>query len=276
MMRLLYTRRGFPLLAVFLALAVVLAGPATGWAQDQGAADSSAPAVDNGPPVFVYILKSIGLVFGVVLLAVSMWMVALVVLLTLDLRMSGAIPVGFVDEFSDTVNKRKFKEAYDMAKADPSFLGRVLTAGMARLQYGLEDAREAAANMVESIRIDKEQKNNYLAVIYILGPLLGLVGTVFGMILAFRTMSGGQGKNAAALADDIGHALSITLIGVAISCPSIVFNVFFHNRISKLTLEVAQIADDLLTQMYHNSKKPGPPPAPTPAASTIPVAAPVK
>ncbi|HEY2784499.1 MAG TPA: MotA/TolQ/ExbB proton channel family protein, partial [Fimbriiglobus sp.] len=146
------------------------------------------------------------------------------------------------------------------------------------LQYGLEDAREAAGNMVESIRIDKEQKNNYLAVIYILGPLLGLVGTVFGMILAFRTMSSGEGKNAAALADDIGHALSITLLGVAISCPSIAFNVFFHNRISKLTLEVAQIADDLLTQMYHNSKKPAPPPPP-PATSPViapPVAAPAK
>src|SRR5262249_48948068 len=152
--------------------------------------------------VFIYILKSIGIVFGIVLLAISMWLVALVVLLALDLRMSGVIPAGFVDEFSNTVNQRKFKEAYDLAKADPSFLGRVLTAGMARLQYGLDDARDAAGNMVESIRIDKEQKNNYLAVIGTLGPLLGLVGTVFGMILAFRTMSGGEGKNAAQLADD--------------------------------------------------------------------------
>ena len=71
--------------------------------------------------------------------------VALVVLLALDLRMSSAIPPGFVDEFTDTVNKRKFKEAFDMARNDPSYLGQVLTAGMSRLQYGLEDAREAAA-----------------------------------------------------------------------------------------------------------------------------------
>src|SRR5262249_41050105 len=247
MTRLLNSRRGVILFLV--ALAVVLLGPATALAQD---ADPAAGGGAKAQPVFVYIILSIGVVFGVVLLAVSMWMVALCVLLALDLKMSGAIPAGFVDEFTDTVNKRKFKEAYDLAKADPSFLGRVLTAGMARLQYGLDDAREAAGNMVESIRVDKEQKTNYLAVIYILGPLLGLVGTVFGMILAFRTMSGGEAKNAAALADDIGHALSITLIGVAISCPSIVFNVYFHNRISKLTLEVAQISDDLLTQMYHN------------------------
>jgi len=273
MTRLMQSGRGVTLFALALALAVVLVSPAAGYAQD--AVADVTPPPDKGPPVFIYILKSIGVVFGVVLLAVSMWMVALVVLLSLDLRMSGVIPAGFVDEFSNTVNQRKFKEAFDLAKADPSFLGRVLTAGMARLQYGLDDARDAAGNMVEGIRIDKEQKNNYLAVIGTLGPLLGLVGTVFGMILAFRTMSGGEAKNAAQLADDIGHALSITLIGVAISCPSIALNVFFRNRINKLTLDVAHIADDLLTQMYHNSKKPAPPPA-TPQATAMPVAAPVK
>ena len=64
----------------------------------------------------------------------SICLVALVVLLFLDLRMSAAVPAGFVDEFTDTVNKRKFKEAFDMARNDPSFVGRVLTAGMGRLR----------------------------------------------------------------------------------------------------------------------------------------------
>ena len=71
-----------------------------------------------------------------------------------------------------------------MAKEDASFLGRVLTAGMSRLQYGIEDAREAAFNMVESIKAGKDQLITYLATIGTLGPMLGLVGTVFGMIQA--------------------------------------------------------------------------------------------
>ena len=122
----------------------------------------------------------------------SIWLIAMVVLLTLDLRMSAAIPAGFVDEFTDTVNKRKFKEAYDMARNDTSYLGRVLTAGMARLQYGIEDAREASTNTLEAVKSDKEQTNNYTAVIATLGPLLGLVGTVFGMIMAFMELSSGE------------------------------------------------------------------------------------
>ena len=62
---------------------------------------------------------------------------------------------------------------------------------MGRLQYGIEDAREAAFNMVDSIKASKEQLITYLATIGTLGPLLGLVGTVFGMILSFMELAGG-------------------------------------------------------------------------------------
>ena len=116
--------------------------------------------------------------------------VALIVLLAMDLRMAVAIPPGFVEDFSDIVNKRKFKVAYEMARSDSSFLGRVMTAGMGRLQYGIEDAREAAYATVDTIKAGKEQLNAYLATIGTLGPLLGLVGTVWGMIGAFRVIAG--------------------------------------------------------------------------------------
>jgi biopolymer transport protein ExbB len=113
--------------------------------------------------------------------------------------------------------------------------------------------------MVESIRADKEQKNNYTAVIGTLGPMLGLVGTVFGMILAFMELGHGGTPNPARLAEGISHALVITLLGIAISVPAIFFNAFFRNRITRITMDTAHIADDLLTQMYHNSKKAGAP-----------------
>ena len=164
-----------------------------------------------------------------------------------------AIPPGFVDEFTDTVNKRKFKEAFDMARNEPSFLGQVLTAGMSRLQYGLEDAREAAMNTLEAIKSDKEQKNNYNAVIATLGPMFGLVGTVYGMIKSFSVLATATQVNPSKLADGISHALVVTLFGVGISVPAIFFNAFFKNRITRVCMDVGHIADDLLTQMYHNS-----------------------
>lgn len=218
------------------------------------APDAAAPKDKN---ILIHIIESAGWVFGPLLLLVSIALVALIVLLMMDLKMVSAIPPGFVDAFTDTVNKRKFKEAFDMAKADPSALARVLTAGMSRLQYGLEDARGMAANTLEAIKSDKEQKNNYTAVIGTLGPMLGLVGTVFGMILSFIELGRGTTPNPAKLADGISHALVVTLLGIALSVPAIFFNAYFRNRITRITMETGHIADDLLTQMYHNSKKAG-------------------
>jgi biopolymer transport protein ExbB len=267
------SRRVLYLRALF-ALLVTLAPPV---AQDEGAAPPApAPGATAAAPdnVFIHIIKSVGF-FWIVLLPTSIWLIAMVVLLSLDLRMGQAIPGGFVDDFTDTVNKRRFKEAYDMARSDPSYLGRVLTAGMARLQYGLEDAREAAFNTLEGIKSDKEQKNNYTAVIATLGPLLGLVGTVFGMIESFIELSSGSNPNPARLAAGISHALAVTLVGIAIAVPAIAFNTYFRNRITQLMLEVGHVADDLLTQMYHNSKKPAPPASPvTPAAPVVAAATP--
>ncbi len=261
---------GRTFLTLFAALVLFFSTPVVSSAQDgeAPAASASADAKASGDNIFIHIIKSVG-IFWLVLLPTSLWLVALVVLLTLDLRGGAAIPTGFVDEFTDIVNKRKFKEAFDMAKADPSFLGRVLTAGMGRLQYGLEDAREAALNTLESIKSDKDQKNNYTAVIATLGPLLGLVGTVFGMIMAFMELATGDAKPAK-LADGISHALSVTLVGVAIAVPAIAMNTFFRNRITQVSLDVSHVADDLLTQMYHNSKKPAVAGAPVAAAAPTP------
>src|SRR5262249_25411954 len=150
--------------------------------------------------LFWHIVKSAGPVFGPILLLVSIALVALIVLLAMDLRMGVAIPPGLVEDFTATVTKRRFKEGFERCRHDSSFLARVLTAGMGRLQYGIEDSREASVNMVESIRASKDQLITYLATIGTLGPMLGLVGTVFGMILAFIELGKGGSPDASRLA----------------------------------------------------------------------------
>jgi biopolymer transport protein ExbB len=222
----------------------------------------------------IHIIRSAGIFFGPLLLLISIGLVALIVLLAMDLRMGTAIPPGFVEDFAETVNKGQFKEAYDMAKEDGSYLARVLTTGMGRLRYGIEDAREAAINMVESIKASKEQAITYLATIGTLGPMLGLVGTVFGMILSFMEL-GQPGKTPRPdkLADGISHALVVTLLGIALSVPAIFCHAFFRNRLIRIAMDVSNTADELLTQMYHNSKRPGTAAAPAPAAAANAVAA---
>ena len=271
---------GIGKILVCLALMGAISGfflaatPNVAHAQDEGKDEGPKEATLQNP--IVHFFSSIGYTFGIVFLGLSIGTVALIIILFMDLRMSEAISPAFVDEFTGMVNKRQFKQAYELAKNDTSYLSRVLSAGMSRLQYGLEDAREAAMNTLESIKSDKDQKNNYNAVIATLGPMFGLVGTVYGMIKAFSVLATATQVNPAKLADGISHALVVTLFGVAISVPAIFFNAFFRNRITRVTMDVGHIADDLLTQMYHNSKKPaapptpGAPPAPPGAAPTQP------
>ena len=222
---------------------------------DAKSGDAASP---DQPSIVVHTIKSLGLFFGIVMLLISVALVAMIVLLAMDLRFAVAIPPAFVEDFTDTVNKRQFKAAYEMARDDGSFLGRVMSAGMSRLQYGIEDAREAAMNQVEAMKATKDQLLTFLAVIGTVGPLLGLLGTVVGMIKTFQSLATAKQVNIGELSGGISHALAATLIGIGLSVPAILFHGFFKNRLTRLAQDTSNMADDLLTQMYHNSKKPAP------------------
>ena len=230
------------------------------WAADDDKAAETVKKQDRGTieemiATFLHILKSVKYMWPIIgILSISL--VALIVMLAMDLRISEAVPPAFVEEFTDTLNKRKFKEAYELARQDNSYLSRVLTAGMGRLQYGLLDAREVANNTVESIKASKEQFINYLATIGTLGPLCGLVGTVYSMIGAFTQMADRtQNKDSHDMADTLSHGLAVTLLGIGLAVPAVFAHVFFKNRLTRVAMDTANVADDLLTQMYHNSKK---------------------
>jgi len=239
----------------FVAATVLLTTPAVARAQEEGQAPDAPVAKTSTNPI-VHFFVSIGIMFGLLFAAISVGMVALIILLILDLRLGEAVPTAFVDDFTNMVNKRQFKQAYDLCKGDSSFLARVLTAGMGRLQYGIEDAREAMMGMVETVKSAKDSWVSYLATIRTLGPLLGLVGTVSGMVGAFRKLGeAADAPKASDLAGEISHALVVTLVGVAISVPAIFFYTFFKNRLNAITTNTTNLADDLLTQMYHNSRK---------------------
>jgi biopolymer transport protein ExbB len=241
----------------FLGSITLLATPGAARAQDAPKEPDEAEDAPKVNPV-VHFFVSIGPVFGLIFAAISVGMVALIIILLLDLRLGEAVPPSFVEEFTEMVNKRQFKQAFELCRTETTFIARVLTAGMGRLQYGIEDAREAMSMMNDSVKAGKDAWNSYLGVIGTLGPLLGLVGTVSGMIGAFRKLGEAKGApKADVLAGEISHALVVTLVGVAIACPAIFFFTFFKNRLTNISVNVSNLADDLLTQMYHNSKKTG-------------------
>jgi biopolymer transport protein ExbB len=138
---------------------------------------------------------------------------------------------------------------------------------MGRLQYGIDDAREAMLAMADAVKSSKDAWISYFGMMGTIGPLLGLVGTVWGMMGAFLALGTSEGPpNPGTLAKEISHALAVTLAGVFLAVPAILCFTFFKNRLANIAVNTVNLADDLLTQMYHNSKKASGSPAPAAAA----------
>ncbi|MBL8824724.1 MAG: MotA/TolQ/ExbB proton channel family protein [Planctomycetia bacterium] len=229
-------------------------------AQAEGAAPVAAPpppaaktAEVSSSPMMDFLFKS---PTGWVLIAAYLFFVGLMVYLIIDLRAANFMPADFIEKLDGMLANKQFKEGFELARAEPSPFGKVMAAGMARLSSGLPEARDAAEFMIESAKNRKDSLLGYMAVLGTLGPLIGLVGTVSGMIDTFAELGTGTTPNVGKLASGISHALNATLIGIFLSVLAIPVYTYFKNRLSRIVIDASLLADDLLTQTYYNSRKP--------------------
>ncbi len=203
----------------------------------------------------------------IVIAAMSFYLIAVIIWMALNYRASDAVPPELVREVQGLLEQSKYNEAYQRLLEDPSFLARVLAAGVRKLPAGLAPAHRAMELANEDATMEMEHRTTYLATVGTLGPMIGLVGTVYGMIMAFRVIAQeGTTPQASQLADGISTALYATLEGIALSIPAIYFYALFRNRIARLSLEVGMTAETLLEQfapgvrMTASSPSPGPSP----------------
>ena len=202
-------------------------------------------------------ITSLGIVFGPLFLIVSFALVALIVMNILTARRDNIAPIHLVEGFEDHLNEKRFQEAYEMAKNDDSFLGLVLSAGLAKLSGGHSQAIEAMQEVGEEENMKLDHKLSYIALIGTVAPMLGLLGTVVGMIQAFMHIgdaAGGQ-VDASKLAGDISTALWTTFVGLAIAIPAIAAFTILRNRVSRLVLEVGILSEGLMGRFQNVGKK---------------------
>src|SRR5207244_13357424 len=122
---------------------------------------------------------------------------------------------------------------------------------------GYPAAQRAMEMVNEDITMEMEHRTTYLATVGTLGPMIGLVGTVYGMIRSFQVMAtSGASPQASQLAAGISTALFATLEGIALSVPAIAFYALFRNRIARLSLEVGMTAEPLLEQFAPGVRMP--------------------
>jgi len=225
-------------------LAIATSGAAFG--QTDGAAPAATAAAE--PESFIaWMIRASG-PLGLLMLFMSFYLIALVVWMFLEYRHSKAIPEKLTSDLAELTRMRRFSEIPARLSGEESFLGIVLQGGFRKLPTGgLNGALSAmaAANEAETMRM--EHRTTYLATIGTLGPMIGLLGTVYGMILSFRVMAtAGANPQASQLAAGISTALFATLEGIAVSIPAIFFYAYFRNRISRLSVDVEMASTEIL------------------------------
>jgi len=193
---------------------------------------------------------------GVFLVFLSVYFTALVIRLFMEYRVSEAVPPPLVEKLEAAIRDKKFQEAYDVCRDNDSFLARLVRSGIANLPNGRAEAKEAMAGTSDEIVTELEMKISYLAVIGTLGPMIGLVGTVWGMIRSFQEIATAAGSQPRPdkVAEGISTALFITLEGITLAVPAIFFFAFFRNRLALMNVEANRVADRTINSLVTAAK----------------------
>jgi len=237
------------------------------WAQadafpDVGLAARQSPPLENAPATAApsaprsddsfagWIIRSAG-VFGFLILMLAFAGVMLSLRLLALLRQENFSSPQFVGDFERLLSDKNYQGAYENAKADGSFLARVLAAGLSRATRGAEEMRRGMQEAGDAEIVRREQLIGYLSLIATLAPLVGLLGTVEGLSESLWMLSGTvTPPRVETLTAGIGTALVTTMAGLIVAILAIVCHRLFQNRLVNLVTDCGLEAEALLERFH--------------------------
>jgi len=194
-----------------------------------------------------WMFQALGLFYTITFLGISFTFVALLVMNILAIRRENVVPMALIDGFEEHLNEKRYQEAYEMAKNDESFLGQVLSAGLAKLSGGYEQAVQAMEEVGSEENMKLEHRLSYIALIGSIAPMVGLLGTVDGMIASFSVIANSPtAPKPSELAAGIATALFTTLVGLWIAIPAVTAYNLIKCRLARLMLEVGVLSEGLM------------------------------
>ncbi|MGD8453697.1 MAG: MotA/TolQ/ExbB proton channel family protein [Phycisphaerae bacterium] len=200
--------------------------------------------------------------------------IALIVEHFLGVRRATIYPAQQMLQARELIENRNFRECLDTLRKSTTFFARTMTAALLHARHGFDAMHEAAVEKSGELSGRMFRKAEFLNIIGNLGPLLGLLGTVWGMIEAFGSLGAGGGQSGAAeLASGISKALVNTLLGLALAIVGLGFFGVCRNRIDSLTVSATVETLNLLeyfrvSPTARRSERTPPPAAAQPASKT--------
>ena len=230
-----------PLRTAGLTLLSTLALTASLYAQE-GAGSPSAldQYLIEGGPLTIFIV-AIGLISLIGLSAYNF----------MNLGKSKFAPEDLKAALFDHMANCRVRSAIELAASHPSYLGRMLAYSLPNVDATKPESlgREGVEDAIADFSINENRKQmiwiNLISLVASTAPMLGLFGTVFGMIQAFATLKS-DGAEPSALAGDISVALLTTMWGLVIAILAVIAYFFFKARYVNLVAECHQTAEELL------------------------------
>jgi biopolymer transport protein ExbB len=226
------------------------------------------PPAKRPPLTFFQIVFSggpLGIANMVVLIGLSITALALATDNLRIVRKASIIPPGLAEHVRDTVSAGEIGQARSACQGQPSFLAAVLLHGLAEIDSGWTDIEKAMEDATAEQAARLYRRIEYLSVIGNIAPMVGLLGTVTGMLLAFKQVADTEGNaGAAQLADGIYQALVTTVVGLIIAIPSLGAFALFRSRVDQLVAEAAYAALHALSPIKQRSAAPSPVAPPPP------------
>jgi biopolymer transport protein ExbB len=240
-------------------LAVVAFISATALAQDQSGAPPASPAGDSFASAFFVsrvthangerTLDIIGSMLLWLLLLLSMLSIGLIGMMALTNQRKAYAPEGVVSQVRKLMETGRYREAINLTGADESFFCRVLNAALREAGHGFSAVIRAVEQTSDELTTQRLRRIEYLNILAQVSPMIGLFGTVWGMILAFRAIvTAGGNADPVLLARGIGTALTTTFWGLLIAIPALSAYAVIRNRIDQYTTEATRLAEELVNE----------------------------
>ena len=180
------------------------------------------------------------------ILACSVVAMAIVLERLWSLRRRRVMPAGLMAQVWQWQREQALTPERIQALARSSPLGRLLSAGLVNRQHSREVMKEALNDVGRQVVADLERYLNTLGTIAAISPLLGLLGTVFGMIDIFTVIIDAGVGNPGVLAGGISEALVTTAAGLTVAIPSLMFHRHFNDLVSRYALAMEEEALNLV------------------------------
>jgi biopolymer transport protein ExbB len=202
--------------------------------------------------------------FIIILVFTSVVAITFIIERGLALRWNRVIPptVQHVVEFYKSADQ--LPQLQQICENNPSTLSRLLLFASQHLDWSRVEAVELLETRARHETAKLERGLVILEVIVGIAPLMGLVGTIYGLILLFGSMGGVSGVDSVKFAQGISTALYATLLGLLVAIPALIAWSYYSKKVENLSVELATICDEFLRKHYHG-KNYGEQPVPVPA-----------